>query len=187
MSATSEEAERYGRQMLVPSMGRVAQAQFKASSVIIVGGGGIGSTVALYLAGAGIGKIEVVDFDVVEIGNLHRQIIHDTSKQGMHKAESAADRLRALNPTIEVIGRVAQLDASNIAEIIRDYDIVIDATDNFSARYIINDACVLSRKPLISGSAVGMEGQITVIKPFETPCYRCIYPQPSLSEGAITA
>ena len=175
---------RYSRQMIVPSVGGLeGQRQLSSTSVLVVGAGGIGSSVLLYLAGAGIGHIEVLDFDVVEISNLHRQVLHDTKSQGQLKCESAIQRMKALNPTIQCTSSSVKLTVENAMACFEDFDVVVDATDNFEARYIINDACVLLGKPLVSGSAVGLEGQITVFAPRIGPCYRCVYPTISQLES----
>ena len=175
---------RYSRQMIVPAVGGLeGQRKLKASSVLVVGAGGIGSTVLPYLAAAGIGRLQVVDFDTVEVSNLHRQILHDTASQGRLKGESAVARLMAINPTIECDRADEKLTASNALSLLADFDLVVDATDNFEARYVVNDACVLLGKPLVSGSAVGLEGQVTVYAPRIGPCYRCVYPAVSLLES----
>lgn len=175
---------RYSRQMIVPAMGGLeGQRKLTSCSVLVVGAGGIGSTVLMYLAGAGIGRIEVLDFDVVEVSNLHRQVLHDTAAQGRLKCDSAVERLSAINPAIQCTKLHLKLTTDNALSCFQDFDIIVDATDNFEARYIINDACVLLGKPLISGSAVGLEGQITVYAPRVGPCYRCVYPSISLLES----
>lgn len=174
-------SSRYSRQMLIPQIGMSGQCSLHNHSVLVVGAGGIGSTVLLYLAGAGIGHIHIVDHDVVEASNLHRQIIH-ASTPVMSKTQSAIERMRILNPTIKVTGSECRISANNATDLIADYDVVIDATDNIHARYTINDACVLLGKPLISGSAIGLEGQLFVIMPGKSPCYRCLYPHINVTD-----
>jgi adenylyltransferase and sulfurtransferase len=177
---------RYSRQMLLPEIGIQSQTVYSQSKVTIIGAGGIGSTVIMYLAGAGIGKIHIIEDDFVEESNLHRQIIHSSSSIQQSKAKSAQNRVLELNPHIQVIISECRLVASTALELLADADVVVDATDNFSSRYVINDACVLLNKPLVSGSAVGLEGQIIVIQPYETACYRCLYPQPSIADTCRT-
>jgi adenylyltransferase/sulfurtransferase len=170
--------------MLVPSIGPRGQRRLEESSVLVVGAGGLGSSVLFYLAGAGIGHMEVIDFDVVDESNLHRQIIHNEARVGTLKCESAADAMKALNSNINVAYRNVRLTCENALDIVTKFDVVVDASDNFEARYTINDACVLSGVPLISGSAVGMEGQLTVLNLGGTcPCYRCLHPTPSIAEA----
>lgn len=171
--------KRYSRQILIPQIGMNGQASLQKRSVAIVGAGGIGSTVLMYMAAAGVGTIHIIDDDFVDESNLHRQIIHSTSSINVSKADSAKERLLSINPHINVIVSKVRLVATNAIELLRDVEVVIDATDNQPARYVLNDACVLLQTPLVSGSAVGLEGQITVVIPYETPCYRCLYPTPS--------
>ena len=180
-----EEIERYSRQMLVTDQGFgvSGQIQLRNASVLVVGAGGIGSTVLLYLAGAGVGCIGVIDFDVVDVTNLHRQIIHGIPTVGQNKAISAQESIRNLNPSIRCKVLTEPISADNAAELIRDYDVVVDATDNPLSRYVINDACVLMGKPLVSGSAVGTQGQLTIYNWNNAACYRCLYPNPSIQNG----
>eukprot|EP01038_Epipyxis_sp_PR26KG_P004606 gene4606-6483_t len=173
---------RYSRQMLVPQVGYEGQLKLNSSKVLIVGAGGIGSTVALYLAGAGV-PIHIMDFDKVEETNLHRQVIHNTSSLGNYKSDSAVTTIRLLNPMVSCVSRVMKLSPHNAVNEVSEYDVIVDATDNYEARYILNDACVINRKPLVTGAAVGMEGQMRVIIPYQTPCYRCLNPQPSVAES----
>ena len=174
--------ERYSRQMLLSNVGVTGQNDICKSNIVIIGAGGIGSSTILFLAAAGIGNLIIVDFDNIEVSNLHRQIIHDNDSVGMSKAISAVNQVKLLNPTIEVSAYQERLAYDNAIDIIRKCDVCIDCTDNVEARYIINDACVLLNKPLISGSAIGMEGQITIFSSkHHGPCYRCIHPNPSLS------
>jgi len=179
--------ERYSRQLLLQrGFGVFGQRRLLSSSVLVIGAGGIGSTVLLYLAAAGLGRISVLDFDVVERSNLHRQIIHKDESVGMNKAVSACRAMVALNPSLagHVHPLPYMLTHENALEIIRDYDCIVDASDNPKTRYLINDACILADKPLISGSAIGSEGQLSVFNWKGGPCYRCLYPKPSITAGA---
>ena len=175
---------RYSRQMLLPSVQRSGQERLQRCTVVVVGAGGLGSSCLLYLGGAGVGRIRIIDFDVVEVGNLHRQVIHCEAEAATHsfKAESAARKLSALNSSTVCEPIVAKLTHSNAMDLLQGADVVVDATDNFSSRYLLCDACFLLNVPLISGSAVGLEGQLTVFWSPKSPCYRCIYPSPSLVE-----
>jgi adenylyltransferase and sulfurtransferase len=181
---TREQIERYSRQLLLSDgFGVTGQARLQQSSVLVVGAGGIGSTVLLYLAGAGVGRIGVVDFDEVEVSNLHRQVIHSMHNMGLNKAESACRAILNLNPSIQCIPIPQQLKASNALHLMSDYDVVVDASDNPATRYVINDACVLAGKPLVSGSAMGTQGQLTVCNWNNGPCYRCLYPKAVVQTG----
>jgi len=173
-----KEILRYSRHLLIPQVGLSGQEKLKNSSVLIVGTGGLGSPIALYLAAAGIGKIGLVDFDVVDESNLQRQVIHSTSKIGIPKVESAKTFLEDLNPLIEINTFNVMLSATNIEEIAKDYQIIVDGTDNFSTRYLLNDYCVFSKKPYIYGSIFRFEGQVSVFDAEQGPCYRCIFPTP---------
>lgn len=179
--------ERYSRQLLLRNgFGVQGQRKLLTSSVLVVGAGGIGSTVILYLAACGVGKLTIIDFDEVDVSNLHRQIIHKSTKVGMNKAESACQSIQDLNPTICCEPIKEPLTTSNALEIISKHDCIVDASDNPKTRYIINDACVLADKPLVSGSAIGTEGQLTVYNYTNNegrkgPCYRCLYPKPDSS------
>ena len=184
---TPAHIERYSRQLLLPrGFGVTGQHKLLSSSVLVVGAGGIGSTVLLYLAAAGIGRISVLDFDVVERSNLHRQIIHSEHRVGWNKAVSACRAMRELNPSIVCRALPIMLTHENALALMTDHDCIVDASDNPRTRYLINDACVLAGKPLVSGSAIGTEGQLSVLnwKPGEGPCYRCLYPKPSITAGA---
>lgn len=174
----AEMASRYGRHFVLQSFGVQAQEKLCKASVLIVGAGGLGSPAALYLAGAGIGKVGVADKDVVELSNLHRQVIHGEASIGLHKAESAAATLRRLNSWIEVIEHRDGITPANALSIISQYSVVLDASDNAPTRYLLSDACVIAGKPLVSGAALGMDGQLTVYNYKGGPCYRCIFPQP---------
>lgn len=184
---TAPQIERYSRQMLVKhGFGVQGQLKLLNSSVLVVGAGGIGSAVLLYLAGAGVGRIAVVDFDVVEVTNLHRQVIHSTSRLGVNKALSAVQSLVELNPSIEFEHTPTTLSHDNALDLVSEYDVVVDASDNPRTRYLINDACVLAGKPLVSASAVGTEAQLTVYNWEGGPCYRCLYPKVAVSAACTT-
>ncbi len=172
---TDEQVERYARHLILKGVGVKGQKRLLASSVLIIGAGGLGSPAALYLAAAGVGHIGLVDGDVVDMSNLQRQIIHTTARVGAPKVESAATAIRALNPDVTVDTYYELVDASNIAGLIEPYDLVIDATDNFAAKFLINDACVLAGKPYIHAGVVGFAGQVMTVIPGEGPCYRCIF------------
>lgn len=180
--------ERYKRHLLIPEIGEAGQLKLLNSRVLVVGAGGIGSPVALYLAAAGIGTIGMVDDDVVDRSNLQRQILHTEQSVGSPKVDSAKQRLAALNPAISIIPIRKRLDADNIESVLQDYDLVLDGTDNFNTRYLINDACVKLRKPNVHGSVFRFEGQASTFWPASgrdnAPCYRCIYPTPPPAELA---
>src|SRR5579884_82352 len=168
------------------------QLKLKRAKIIMIGAGGLGAPVGLYLAAAGVGRIGIVDFDVVDASNLQRQVIHGTSDIGRKKLDSAADRIRDINPNVTVDKFDASLTSENALEILKDYDIVIDGTDNFPTRYLVNDACVLLKKPNVYGSIFRFEGQATVFASDDGPCYRCLYPEPpppglvpSCAEGGV--
>ena len=177
---------RYSRHLILPEVGEAGQLKFLESKVLCVGAGGLGSPALLYLAAAGIGTIGIVDSDVVEENNLQRQIVHNTERLGVLKAESAKETISALNPDVNVIVHAVRLDASNAQEIMSGYDVVIDGTDNFDARYVINDAAVALRKPVVHGSIFRFEGMASTFVPFEGPCYRCLYPEAPPAELAPT-
>ncbi|KAF9931339.1 Molybdenum cofactor synthesis protein 3 [Mortierella alpina] len=179
---TNPEIARYGRQLILPGFGIQGQMDLRNCSMLIVGAGGLGASSALYLGASGVGRLGIVDHDTVDISNLHRQVIHNEARQGMSKAESAALSVRLLNPHCEVIVHNLVLESSNAQPIIDAYDIVIDATDNVATRYLLNDACVLGRKPLVSGSALRLDGQLTVYNYNGGPCYRCLFPTPPPAE-----
>ena len=178
MALTDDQIERYSRQILLPTVGGKGQEKLLAAKVLIAGAGGLGSPIAAYLAGAGVGTLGIVDSDAVELNNLHRQIIFSTDDIGRKKAEVAAERLSRVNPDIKIKPYVMRLTSENVMEMIRDYDIIVDGTDNFPTRYLMNDACVLAKKPLIHGAFFRFEGQAMVIKPREGPCYRCLFSEP---------
>ena len=174
---TDAALERYSRHILLPEVGAIGQAKLCRSRVLIVGAGGLGAPMILYLAAAGIGRIGIVDDDVVDLSNLQRQVIHDTARIGVNKAESAAQAAKALNPEIAVDVLPFRLNADNIDALFADYDVVADGTDNFATRYLVNDAAVRARKPLVSAALLRFDGQLTTIKP-GGPCYRCLFPEP---------
>ena len=187
-----DEIRRYGRHLIMPEVGLEGQQKLKSSSVLIVGAGGLGSPVALYLAAAGVGTIGVVDFDSVDMTNLQRQIIFSTDAVGTSKSDAARKRLQSLNPLIEVRAHNVQLSSANALDILRDYDVIVDGTDNFPTRYLVNDACVLLRKPDIYGSIFRFDGQASVFDSRTGPCYRCLYAEPpppglvpSCAEGGV--
>ncbi len=187
-----EEFLRYGRHLIMPEVGLEGQRKLKSASVLIVGAGGLGSPLAFYLTAAGVGRIGIVDFDVVDISNLQRQIIHTTKDVGRSKLESAREKLLALNPNVKIETYETRLTSENALEIIRNYDVIIDGTDNFPTRYLVNDACVLLKKPNVYGSIFRFEGQASVFYAEEGPCYRCLYQEPpppglvpSCAEGGV--
>lgn len=170
--------KRYSRHILLKDVGEQGQRRLNNAKVLVVGAGGLGCPAIVYLAAAGIGKIGVADMDVVDLSNLQRQILHTTQDIGKKKVESVKEKINALNPDVKLITYTEKLTSRNAREIIKDFDIVIDGSDNFPARYLINDACVFERKVLIFGAVFRFEGQVTTIIPNETPCYRCIFPNP---------
>jgi molybdopterin/thiamine biosynthesis adenylyltransferase/rhodanese-related sulfurtransferase len=183
-SLTQEQKERYSRHVLVPEIGLEGQLKMLDSKVLLLGAGGLGSPTALYLAAAGVGTIGLVDDDVVDASNLQRQVIHSTDRIGMPKTESARRSIEALNPDVEVIEHNGRLDSSNIIDLISDYDVIVDGADNFPTRYLLNDASVRLRKPVVSASILSFDGQISTFVPYEGPCYRCLYPTPPPPELA---
>ena len=178
------QSKRYSRHLLVPEVGEQGQFKLLDSRVLLIGAGGLGSPAAYYLAAAGVGTIGIIDSDVVEESNLQRQILHNTKRVGQYKAESARETLEALNPDVKVITYIERLDETNVARIIADYDVILDGTDNFPTRYLLNDAALLANKPVVHGSVFRFEGQMTVFKPYDGPCYRCLYPEPPPPELA---
>jgi adenylyltransferase/sulfurtransferase len=189
---TTDDLSRYSRHLILPEVGMEGQRKLKAARVLCVGTGGLGSPLAFYLAAAGIGTLGLVDFDVVDASNLQRQIIHSTKDIGRKKLDSAEEKLKALNPALNVVKHETMLSSANALEIIKDYDIVADGTDNFPTRYLVNDACVLLGKPNAYGSIFRFEGQASVFATEEGPCYRCLYPEPpppglvpSCAEGGV--
>ncbi len=181
LNFSEEEIQRYARHILLRDIGGVGQARLKAAKVLIVGAGGLGSPLALYLAAAGVGTIGLIDGDVLELSNLQRQIAHETAQIGRPKVDSAAETMRRINPLVQVKTYHLRLDAQNVAGLIEDYDIICDGTDNFTTRFLLADACVAAKRTLISAAVLRFEGQIATFKPHadaEGPCYRCLYPAP---------
>lgn len=174
---TADQRRRYARQIGITEIGEAGQEKLAAARVLVAGAGGLGSPVILYLAAAGVGALGVADSDAVDISNLQRQIIHDTQHVGAHKTASAAERVAALNPEVEVVRFAQRITADNAAALVRDYDIVVDCTDNFPVRYLLNDACVALGKPLVHGSVFEFEGQASTFVPGQGPCYRCLFPE----------
>jgi molybdopterin/thiamine biosynthesis adenylyltransferase/rhodanese-related sulfurtransferase len=181
---SDEQKRRYSRHLLVPEVGAEGQARLLRSRVLLIGAGGLGSPAALYLAAAGVGTIGIVDFDVVDISNLQRQILHSTDRLGEKKVVSAAATIQALNPEVEVVAHDEVLGPSNVERIIAGYDVIIDGTDTFDTRYILNDAAVVAGIPVVHASVFRFEGQLTTFIPFAGPCYRCLYPTPPPPELA---
>jgi adenylyltransferase/sulfurtransferase len=189
---TTDDLSRYSRHLILPEVGMEGQRRLKAARVLCVGTGGLGSPLALYLTAAGIGTLGLVDFDVVDSSNLQRQIIHSTKDIGRKKIDSAEEKLSALNPAITIVKHETMLTSANALDILKDYDIVADGTDNFPTRYLVNDACVLLGKPNVYGSIFRFEGQASVFATEAGPCYRCLYPEPpppglvpSCAEGGV--
>ncbi len=189
---TNEEIARYSRHLILPEVGVEGQQKLKQAKVAMIGAGGLGAPVGLYLAAAGVGRVGIVDFDVVDASNLQRQVIHGTHDIGRKKLDSAADRMLDINPNIQIDKFDTGLTSANALEILQDYDVVIDGTDNFPTRYLVNDACVLLKKPNVYGSIFRFEGQATVFAYEDGPCYRCLYPEPpppglvpSCAEGGV--
>src|ERR671916_2093907 len=192
MELSNEEIARYSRHLIMPEVALEGQKQLKAAKVLTVGTGGLGSPLALYLAAAGVGTLGIVDFDVVDESNLQRQIIHGTSDVGRPKMASARDRINDINPNVHVEAYEDALSSENALEIFRDFDVIVDGTDNFPTRYLVNDASVLTGKPNVYGSIFRFEGQASVFYAEEGPCYRCLYPEPpppglvpSCAEGGV--
>ncbi|MCL5029481.1 MAG: molybdopterin-synthase adenylyltransferase MoeB [Bacteroidetes bacterium] len=175
---SNEEILRYSRHIIIPEVGMAGQEKLKAASVLIIGAGGLGSPAGLYLAAAGVGRLGVVDFDTVDVTNLQRQIIHSTKDVGRSKLESAKEKIEAINQNVKVETYETRLTSGNAFDIISKYDMVVDGTDNFPARYLINDACVFLNKPFVYGSILRFDGQVTVFNPGKGPCYRCLFPAP---------
>lgn len=192
VSLSKEEVLRYSRHLIMPEVGMEGQLKLKAAKVLCIGAGGLGSPLILYLAAAGVGTIGIVDFDVVDFTNLQRQIIHTTADVGRKKLDSAQEKLKAINPNVNVVGFDTRISSANALEIIREFDIIVDGTDNFPTRYLVNDACVLTGKPNVYGSIFRFEGQVSVFGMEDGPCYRCLYPEPpppglvpSCAEGGV--
>jgi molybdopterin/thiamine biosynthesis adenylyltransferase/rhodanese-related sulfurtransferase len=192
INLSQQEYARYSRHLIMPEVALEGQKRLKAASILLIGAGGLGSPLGLYLAAAGIGRIGLVDFDLVDFSNLQRQVVHFTSDVGRPKLQSAADKLRAINPEVQLDLYETRLTSANALSIFEPYDIVIDGTDNFPTRYLVNDACVLLKKPNVYGSIFRFDGQASVFYPPQGPCYRCLYPEPpppgevpSCAEGGV--
>jgi sulfur-carrier protein adenylyltransferase/sulfurtransferase len=181
---TAEQRDRYSRHTLLPEVGVDGQLKMLDAKVLLVGAGGLGAPTALYLAAAGIGTIGLVDDDVVDASNLQRQVIHSTERIGTPKTESARLTIEALNPDVEAVEHRVRLDSSNIVELLSGYDVIVDGADNFPTRYLLNDASVRLRKPVVSASILSFDGQVSTFVPYEGPCYRCLYPTPPPAELA---
>ena len=175
---TPEQIRRYHRHIIMPAVGPMGQRKLLNARVLLLGAGGLGSPAALYLAAAGVGTLGIVDFDVVDESNLQRQILHRLDSVGRPKVDSAAETIAALNPDVKVVKHREMLTSENIFDVIKDYDIIVDGTDNFPTRYLLNDAAVMTGKTVVHGSIFMFDGQVTVFKPGEGPCYRCLFPSP---------
>ncbi|MDR0882696.1 MAG: molybdopterin-synthase adenylyltransferase MoeB [Candidatus Adiutrix sp.] len=186
MSFTNEQLERYSRHIILQEIGARGQSKLLKARVLIIGAGGLGAPAALYLAAAGVGTIGLVDGDAVDLSNLQRQIIHSTRTIGQSKVESARQTLAALNPEVKVLTHQGLLKADNVLELFRDYDFIIDGTDNFPAKFLINDACVLTRKPFSHAGIIRFQGQLLTYVPGEGPCYRCVFENPPPPDAVPT-
>lgn len=175
---SDNEMERYSRHLVIPEVGKAGQLKLKNAKVLVLGAGGLGSPISIYLAAAGVGRIGIMDFDVLSYSNLQRQILYSTNDVGHLKTELAKTRLLEVNPNVEITLHNEKLTSANALEILKDYDIIADGTDNFATRYLVNDACVLLGKPFVYGSILRFEGQVTFFDPKDGPCYRCLYPEP---------
>ena len=182
----AHQKDRYSRHLILPEVGEVGQLKLLSAKVLCIGAGGLGSPALLYLAAAGVGTIGIVDSDVVEENNLQRQVIHDTEKIGLLKAESAKSTIQKLNPDVNVITHPFRIDESNARDVMAGYDVIVDGCDNFDTRYVVNDAAVALRKPVIHGSIFRFEGMASTFIPYEGPCYRCLYPEAPPPELAPT-
>ena len=187
-----QEIRRYSRHLIMPEVGTTGQRKLKAARVLTIGAGGLGSPLGLYLAAAGVDTLGLVDFDVVDESNLHRQVLFGRASVGRPKIEAAAERLRDLNPHIKIVPHETRLDSSNALDLFKDYDVIVDGTDNFPTRYLVNDACVLTGKPNVYGSIFRFEGQVSIFWGARGPCYRCLFPEPpppglvpSCAEGGV--
>ncbi len=181
---TPEQRQRYSRHFLLPEIGEAGQQKLLDAKVLLLGAGGLGSPIALYLAAAGVGTLGLVDDDEVDVSNLQRQVIHTTDRVGMSKVDSAELAIAGLNPDVAVVKHHTRLDSSNIMEIIEGYDVIVDGVDNFPTRYLLNDATVRLQIPVVSASILGFDGQLSIFKPYDGPCYRCLYPVPPPAELA---
>ncbi|HDZ62742.1 MAG TPA: molybdopterin-synthase adenylyltransferase MoeB [Nitrospirae bacterium] len=178
MDFAEEQLKRYSRHIILPEVGGKGQKKISSAKVFMIGAGGLGCPVGYYLAAAGVGTIAIVDNDTVELSNLQRQIAHSVKTLGVNKAESAKATFEALNPDVNVIAIKERINSKNIKDLIKDYDVIVDGSDNFPTRYLINDACVMLNKPLVSGAILRFEGQVTTILPGDGPCYRCLFEEP---------
>lgn len=178
MDLTEEQIERYSRQIILPEVGGSGQKKILDAKVLVIGCGGLGSPSSLYLAGAGVGRIGLVDSDKVELNNLQRQVVHYTKDIGKQKVESAKEKLVSINPGVDIVTYPFRITSKNIIDIIKEYDIIVDGSDNFPTRYLVNDACVISDKPFSHAGILKFEGQATTIIPHQGPCYRCLFPDP---------
>jgi molybdopterin/thiamine biosynthesis adenylyltransferase/rhodanese-related sulfurtransferase len=183
-SLTAEQRDRYSRHLLMNEVGIEGQLKLLDAKVLLLGAGGLGSPTALYLAAAGVGTLGIVDNDVVDLSNLQRQVIHTTDRVGVPKVDSAQETIAAINPDVNVVKYPVRIDASNIMEIVEGYDVIVDGLDNFPTRYLLNDASVRLKIPVVSASILGFDGQLSVFAPYEGPCYRCLYPTPPPAELA---
>ena len=183
-SLTPEQRDRYSRHLLIPEIGAEGQQKLLDAKVLLLGAGGLGSPTALYLAAAGVGTLGIVDDDVVNLSNLQRQVIHSTQRVGIPKVDSAEESIHALNPDVQVVKYPVRIDASNIMSIIEGYDVIVDGVDNFPTRYLLNDATVRLRIPVVSASILGFDGQLSVFAPYDGPCYRCLFREPPPAELA---
>jgi molybdopterin/thiamine biosynthesis adenylyltransferase/rhodanese-related sulfurtransferase len=181
---SAEQRERYSRHLLIPEIGVEGQQKLLDAKVLLLGAGGLGSPTALYLAAAGVGTLGIVDDDDVDLSNLQRQVIHSTQRIGIPKVDSAEESIHALNPDVEVVKYKTRLDSSNIVEIIEGWDVIVDGVDNFPTRYLLNDASVRLKIPVVSASILGFDGQLSVFKPYDGPCYRCLFREPPPAELA---
>ncbi len=181
---SAEQRDRYSRHVLIPEIGIEGQLKLLDAKVLLLGAGGLGSPTALYLAAAGVGTLGIVDDDVVDLSNLQRQVIHSTQRVGIPKVDSAEESIHALNPDVNVVKYQTRIDASNIMEIIDGYDVIVDGVDNFPTRYLLNDATVRLKIPVVSASILGFDGQLSVFKPYDGPCYRCLFREPPPAELA---
>ncbi len=175
---SAAQRRRYSRHLLLPEVGEAGQVRLLQSRVLLIGAGGLGSPAAYYLAAAGVGTLGIIDNDVVDESNLQRQILHNTKRVGQPKVASARETIEALNPDVKVVAINDRLSKENVLRLIQDYDVILDGTDNFPTRYLLNDASIIANKPVVHGSVFRFEGQVTVFKPFEGPCYRCLFPEP---------
>ncbi|HYA26550.1 MAG TPA: molybdopterin-synthase adenylyltransferase MoeB [Thermodesulfovibrionales bacterium] len=192
MEFTEDQLQRYSRHIILPEVGGKGQKKILQAKVLIIGAGGLGCPAGYYLAAAGVGTIGIIDSDSIELSNLQRQIAHNTSRLGMLKVESARITFEALNPDVKVVGIKERVNKDNIVDFMRDYDVVVDGSDNFPTRYLVNDACVMLSKPLVSGAILRFEGQVTTIVPREGHCYRCLFEEmppaglvPSCQEAGV--